>query len=490
MVWRGNVQGIDVLGKNILSMSGLSLYRNAVQFGMNIAIAALVQPDAYGLVVFTTPFVVLVAMLTDLGMTSAITRAPSLSRDEAGAAMGVMIAAGACCAVLLTAAAWPLQSAIGMHGLAPVMTAMAGIVVLSITAATPRALLERELRYARIARIEAAAIALGVATGLVAAWHGAGVWSLILYNLLVQGVRLAAFWWATRAELRPNLRWRQLGALLSFGGWVLASNLLNFLARNSDNVLIGAWLGAAAVGVYGLAYQFMLAPLMAITWPTSAILLATLRDEDPRGERARAMVESVLSATALVVVPAMLYLTFGLAFPVRALLSRHWWAVPGIVAWLAPAGALQAIASYNGALLMVAGRARAQLALTIVNTVALVATFLIALPHGLTALVHAYALMISILSIAFIALIVALTGLDLRRLVEASAPALLAAGFGILAVVLTVGTQPVSWAGWVAASAAYGAAVLGCYAALHLHIRRTLAVLVAREPPRASVTGT
>ena len=60
-----------MLARNMLSMSGLSLYRNAVQFGMNVAIAAFVLPGDYGLIVFTTPFLVLIAMLTDLGMTSA-----------------------------------------------------------------------------------------------------------------------------------------------------------------------------------------------------------------------------------------------------------------------------------------------------------------------------------------------------------------------------------------------------------------------------------
>lgn len=479
-----------MLGKNILSMSGLSLYRNAVQFGMNIAIAAFVPPGAYGLVVFTTPFLVLVAMLTDLGMTSAITRASSVSREEAGAAMGAMMLGGLAAAGLLVAGAWPLERAIAMPGLAPVMAAMAAVVLLSITAATPRALMERALRYAQIARIEAIAIGVSAVVGLAMAWNGAGVWSLVAYNLLVQALRVGAFAWTVRHDVRPNLHFGALGGLLSFGGWVLASNLLNFLARNSDNLLIGASLGAAAVGVYGLAYQFMLAPLMAITWPTSAILLATLRDEDPRGPAAQAMIESVLAATALIVVPAMLYLTFGLAFPVHALLSQRWAGIPGIVAWLAPAGALQAIASYNGVLLMVGGRARAQFGLTVVNTLVLVATFVLSLPYGLMALVHAYTVTISLLSLAFMAMIVALTGLRLRRLIGALAPAALAAGMGIGAVTVTIGTRPATWLGWTGASAIYAAAVLACYAASHLHVRRTLAVLLARRPAPAAVTET
>jgi O-antigen/teichoic acid export membrane protein len=479
-----------VLGKNILSMSALSLYRNVIQFGMNIAIAAFVPPGDYGLVVFTTPFVVLIAMLTDLGMTSAITRAPTLSREEAGAAMGAMIAGGIACALLMVAAAWPLERAIAMPGLAPVMAAMAGVVILSIAAATPRALLERELRYGPIARIEAVSIAVAAGTGLVAAWHGAGVWSLVLYNLFVQSLRVTAFWWNVRRELRPNLAFGKLRALLTFGGWVFASNILNFLARNSDNLLIGIWLGAASVGIYGLAYQFMLAPLMAITWPTSAILLATLRGHDPHGAHAQAMVEGILSATALLVIPAMFFLTFGLAFPVQALLSQHWAGVPAIVAWLAPAGALQAIASYNGALLMAAGRARAQFALTVVNTLVLVTAFVVSLPYGLMALVHVYTVAITLLSLAFLGLIVALTGLGARRLASGMAPALLATGVGVVVVLVTTGGHPATWPAWIAATLLYAVAVLGCYAASHVHLRRTLAILLDRAAPPAPAKGT
>nr|WP_277924532.1 oligosaccharide flippase family protein [Sphingomonas sp. CROZ-RG-20F-R02-07] len=470
----------------MLSMSGLSLYRNAIQFGMNIAIAAFVTPADYGLVVFTTPFVVLIAMLTDLGMTSAITRAPTLSRDEAGAAFGAMVLGGIGCAALLAIVAYPLQFAIGMNGLAPVMMGMAVVVILSVTAATPRAMLERQLRYGRIAAIEAAAIAIAAVIGLTVAWHGGGVWSLVVYNLVNHLLRAGAFGWLTRETLTPNLRLRQLGRLLSFGGWVLATNLLNFLARNSDNLLVGAWLGASMVGLYGLAYQFMLAPLMAITWPTSGILLATLRDQDPHGPETRAMVASVLSATAMITMPTMTFLTFGLAFPVHALLSPRWAVVPAIVAWLAPLGAIQSIASYNGTLLMVAGKARAQFLLTIVNTLLLVATFVLSLPFGLLALVKAYAVVITLLSLAFIWMTVALTGLGWGALLRALGPAISGTAVALGVVGATVGLAPVSWPGWIAAAGIYAACVLAVYVALGAHVRRTIAVLTAPRPTLAT----
>ena len=468
-----------MLGRNMLSMSGLSLYRNAVQFGMNIVVAATIAPANYGLIVFTSPFLVLLAMLTDFGISSAIVRTSSLSSRDAGAAWGAMLIGGGVSAGALALSAWPLERAVAMPGLAPVMASMAGAMLLAVAAATPRAMLERRLRYGRVVGIEAAAIGIGAAAGIGYAVQGGGVWSLVLYNVLMHGVRLAGFAWTTRSRLRPWLDWARVKPLVSFGGWVLVTNLVSFAARNGDNLLIGAWLGAGAVGIYGLSYQFMLAPLMAITWPTSAILLSTLRGLPPASERAQRLVEGVLSATALVSMPAMAYLTFGLAWPVAALLSPRWAAVPVIVAWLAPAGALQSIASYNGALLLAAGRPRTQFFLTLVSTAALLATFLVSLPFGLMTLVHAYVVTSMVTSVAFLATIVALTGMTWHRLACALGPALMGTGFGLAAVRLLGGGDG-SWSRWAIATATYGVVVLAGYAALGTHLRRTATMLTSR----------
>ena len=471
-----------MLGGNLLSMSALSLYRNVVQFGMSMALTAFIAPADYGLVVFTLPFLALIAMLTDLGLSSAITRAPTLDREQAGAALTLMTAAGMVFALLLGLGGYPLSLAIAMPGLGGIMAGMALVVVLTVTATTPRALLERRLQYGRIAVIEAAAVFVSAGIGLFAAWRGAGASSLVIYNFVNNAIRAAAFLWLARGDLEWNTRWRSLGALISFGGWVLASNLLNFLARNSDNLLIGAYLGAAAVGLYGLSYQFMLAPLMAITWPASAILLATLRQEANHPARAAQMLEAVLGATAMIAFPAMVFLCFGLTFPVTALLSPRWQAVPEIVAWLAPIGALQSVSSYNGAVLLVAGHARTQFWFTIFNTVLLVATFVIALPFGLMMLVRAYAVAAAFSSIVQLALIVRYSAMRWSDLAATLTPAVIATLAGVGAVTAVIGLHANSWLLWFAMAGLYGVIVLGCYAFLARRLRPRFAILIARSP--------
>ena len=313
-----------MLARNLASMSALSLYRNGVQFALNIVMARFILPAEYGLLVFTAPFLAFLGLMTDLGLSVAIVRSKALSERQIAAAFTLTLVLGVALSLLLGASAWPLQAAVHMRGLGPVVTAMSGVVLLNVASTVPRALLERHLRYGRIAGIEAAAVLISAVCAVIAALMGAGVWALVGYNLLSQLLRAITYGWLARREVRLEFRWEGLKPLMSFGGWVLATNTLTFFSRNSDNLLIGAVLGAAAVGVYGLGYQFMMIPLMAITWPASSVLFAMLSRQVLHTTQVRETVRSVVSATALLSFPAMIYLTFGLAFPMHLMLSPRW----------------------------------------------------------------------------------------------------------------------------------------------------------------------
>ena len=467
-----------MIGKNLLSMSGLSVFRSFVQFGLNIAVAAYITPAEYGLLVFTAPFLAFIALMTDLGLTSAIVRAPELTREDVGAAFVLTTGMGGVLGLLLALSAFPLAAGVRMGALGPVMAAMAVVAPLSMAAAAPRAVLERRLHYGRVAAVESVAVFGSAALAVAAAHLGAGVWALVLYNVAVQLVRGAAFGWLARGEIAPNLRFGLVRPLVSFGAWVLANNLLTFLARNSDNIIIGAYLGSAALGVYGLAYQFMLAPLMALTWPASAILFATLSRAGPGSPLAERTVGGVLLTTALVSLPAMTFLSFGLAYPSHVWLSPRWAGVAEIVAWLAPVGAMQSISSYSGAMLMAAGRARAQFAYTAVNATVTVAAFLLSLPFGLAAMVRTYAATGAAMSLAAVALAVALTPVRWRTFADAVAVPAAASGLGLAAAVALGGTAPGAPSTWLAATAAFGVVVLGVYGLQFGRLRRGVTALV------------
>lgn len=466
-----------MLGRSLLSMSALSLYRNVVQFGLNLVMARFIAPADYGLLAFTAPFIAFLGLMTDLGLSSAIVRSGELTPRQVAAAFTLTLVIGLALGAVLAALAFPVQHLVGMGGLGPVMAAMAGVVVLNVAASTPRALLERRLSYGLIAGVEAAAVLLAAIVAVALVFSGWGVWSLVVYNLLTQALRAAAFGALTRASLRLDFGWAGLAPLLSFGGWVLATNGLTFFARNSDNLLIGAFLGAAAVGLYGLSYQFLLIPLMAITWPASAVMFAMLSRQALQPARMRETVRGVMCATAALSFPAMVYLTFGLAWPAHVLLSPRWAGVPAIVSWLAPVGALQSISSYSGAVLMADGKARLQFLLNLAGTAVTVAVFALTVRLGLPTLVEAYAAIGSLVSLALVAATVSATALTWGDVARALAPGIAATVVGGLAAALAGRFAAPGLDAWAARTLAYGLGVLATYAVMSGALLRALSTL-------------
>lgn len=449
--------------RNMVVMTGLNLGKAGASVLISLLMAGAVPPQEYGLVAFAIPLMTLVMLLTDLGLSSAIVRHPALDRRQAGTTLRLMAAIGLLGSALVAAAAWPLQRLMAMPGLAPVLLGFAAVTACSMWATVPRALLERTLDYRRVALVEAAALLAALAWFCVGLMAHLGILALVGFHVLLQAVRAAGFTVLARGLAERGGRLADVLALMRVGGWVFLTNLLSFASRNLDRFLIGAVLGAAALGLYGLAYQFMTLPLMLIAWPASGVLLATLSRMGADAQAKAAVVCAVLTATATIAVPLMAFLSLGARYPLQALLAQHWSGLADIVAVLAPVGAVQSLAVYAGTVLMARGRVRLHCALGLLNGVGVCGVFAATVWAGLATLVAGYAVASVLLCGLSLGVACREAGISARRFAACLQPGVLATAAGLLAWAASGGPHPQSLAGWFTSTLAYVLAVaLAC----------------------------
>ncbi len=466
--------------RGLSSMTAVNAAKAFVAVLVSVLVAHRVPPSEFGLVAFSVPLLSLVTLLTDLGIASAIVREPTLDRRQAGAATVLMAIAGLAGATLLLLASFPLARALSMHGLGPVLASYAGVAALSVAAAAPRALLERRCAYGRIAAVEGAALALGSASFVLSVGR-IGILALVAYQLVLQLVRAVSFLAMARPLFEPNLGFGRVRGLVRIGSWLLLTNLLSYAARNLDNLLVGACLGAASLGVYGLAYQFMTLPLVLITWPASGVLLASLSRlrKEPAAARAGAVL-ALIGATAAVSFPAMAFLAVGATLPIDLVYAGRWHGLARVVAILAPVGAAQSVASYSGAVLVAEGAIGANAAIGALNGVVLSAVFLLAVWFGLDTLVLCYAGAALVLAAVQLLVTCRNAGIDPRSLGRAVAPGLLASAVGSACFLVVERPAPPGLASWLLASAGFATASLGVLVVFRrrlLHGLRQLSVL-------------
>jgi O-antigen/teichoic acid export membrane protein len=410
--------------RNVGLSSGLNLYRALIQFALNFALAHYLLPSDFGQVALILPVTLFILLVGDFGLSAAIIRSSATAR-EAGAASAICLFYGVSF-TFITVILYAIGVFDGWVGqTAELLVAFSVVALLSTTAIIPRAMLERRLAYGRIAVVETLANSSAFLVSVIAASLGAGVWAFACYHIIMQLSRAVYFWIATRREIEFNTRWRTAIPLMAFGGWVVAFNLVNYLARNLDRYIIGGLLGTGLLGLYALAYQVMLVPMMALTWPASGVLLSTLSRFRDDGMMMRRSFLAMLGLAAMVTFPMMtgLALRSGLVFPL--LLPERWHDVAPIISRLAIAGGLQSSTAFVGALFLVRGRARQQFWIGGASTLAVLATLAFATWYwrSLESVANAYVAITLLLSVGYYGLMARMLGTGIGTVLGALVPA-------------------------------------------------------------------
>ena len=186
-------------------------------------------------------------------------------------------------------------------------------------------LLTRQLRFRLFVALDVGSYILGYACiGVLLAWLGFGVWALVAANLAQVTLRTIAMYAATRHAVRPSLDLRASRDLLSFGFGHSLAQLALVLSQQGDNLVVGRWLGPAALGIYGRAYSLMVMPATVFGKIVNRVLFPVMSQVQDERERLAGAYERALAIVALISLPVSAILWVVAPEFIPALLGPRW----------------------------------------------------------------------------------------------------------------------------------------------------------------------
>jgi PST family polysaccharide transporter len=272
-----------------------------------------------------------------------------------------------------------------------IIEAMAGIALIVSAATVPLGLMNRRLKFRQLAMIDVCSSVTGLAVGVAVALATHSYWALVLMQAATAAVQLAGS--VIFAGWKPGrpLFDREFQRMIGLGAGFSTFNLLNFLSRNADILLIARVHGAAAVGFYERAYKMMLAPLWQTVTPFGRVLTPVLaRLQDNKDAYRQRYLESVALLMS-VVQPAIMAAVIFPAATVEVVLGPGWAPAVPILFWLCLTALHQAQTSTLGWLFVSQGRAREFAFLGGAGAAIIVTSFVVGLPYGPTGVAMAYA---------------------------------------------------------------------------------------------------
>jgi O-antigen/teichoic acid export membrane protein len=290
-----------------------------------VVLARLLTPEDFGLVSAAMVVVGFSQIFSQLGVGPAVVQLRGLEPRHVRTGFTLSLLFGTLMTVLVWSLSDPIAGFFRIAGLASINRAMALVFLLQGAGVVAESLLQRELRFRHLACVEVAAFGLGfAAVGIGMAVAGYGVWSLAGAHLSQNAIRTAGLLIAQRHPMALRVDRGAARDLLWFGGGFTAARIGNYFGVQGDNLVVGRWLGAEALGVYGRAYQLMASPAMFLGQILDRVLFPAMAKVQDRAEGLHTAYRRSVALIAILILPGSLVLCLLGPEVVHVLLGPGW----------------------------------------------------------------------------------------------------------------------------------------------------------------------
>jgi PST family polysaccharide transporter len=393
----------DLKSKTIAGLSWSfmgQIIKQVFQFVINVALAHLLVPADFGLVAMAAVFINFAFVFADMGFSSALIQRKEVTETHWSSAFWLNLFFGLILTALFCLCA-PLIAKFYDHPeLSPVIFFLSFNFFLSSFAIIQQSMMTKNMEFYALMIRDIVAVFLAGAVAIFLALKGWGVWSIVV-QMLVATVINNIFLWGS-SSWRPKFVF-SIPALKDF--FVFSTNLtafqiINYFARNLDQLLIGKFLGSEVLGYYSLAYKLMMLPLQNISWVLSKVMFPALSRVQEDFERLQRVYVQMLRSISILTFPLMTLLFVLAPQLIRVIYGDKWSAVADLVRVLCFCGMFQSLGTISGLIYQSVGKTDVQLKMGLLNTVIIFITLIICIQYGLYAVTVGYAV-VSILWVHF-----------------------------------------------------------------------------------------
>ncbi|AUO13011.1 lipopolysaccharide biosynthesis protein [Priestia megaterium] len=231
------------------------------QFLVLIVLARLIKPEEFGIVSAAMIIIGFSIIFSSLGVGPALVQREKLSNEHINTAFVMSIILGIIFSLIIFLLSGLVSGFFRIPELRQVLHWLSLIFIIQGFYVTPLSILERDMHYKKISLINSAAYILGYgAFGISTALIGLGVYSLVFAQLSQEIIKLILISLFAKRKYKLTFTLNSFKDLMYFGSGFTLARIFNYAALQGDNLIVGRYLGAASLGLYGRVYQLMAFP--------------------------------------------------------------------------------------------------------------------------------------------------------------------------------------------------------------------------------------
>ncbi len=376
----GALRRVAVRGASMTIAGGASAL--AIQVVSTVVLARLLTPRDFGLVAMVTTFSLLLMNFGLNGLTEAVVQRETIDNSLASNLFWINAAGGLALTVGFAFAGSLMARFYGEPLVAPIAVGVSASIFLTSISVMHLGLLKRAMRFTAVSTNDFVGRLISVLVSIVLGGMGWGYWALVVGACAMPASTAVGAWILCRWLPMLPRKTPGTGSMVRFAVSTFGRFSVNYVTRNTDNLLIGWRFGSIALGFYKKAYDLFTLPTMQLVASTTVVAVSALSRVKEDRNLHRQYLLGAMTVVAFLGMGLSGDLTLVGKDLIRLLLGTRWDFAGEIFEWFAPGIGIMIVYNTQGWIHLSIGRADRWLIWSIVEWAVTCLLFLASLPWG------------------------------------------------------------------------------------------------------------
>ncbi len=353
-------------------------------------LARLLSPKDFGLVALANVFLAFMQIFLSEGFAKALIQRKQLDKAHLDTTFWLNLGFGLIlCSITLFSANW-IGNFFKEPNLAPILRGFSVLFIIASFSTVQQAVLERQFAFKAIALRSLIGVMISGIVGIGMALAGFGVWSLVSQQITYELVAVIVLW--RLSDWRPSFQvsLTHFKDLWHFGITTLGFNFLSFCSTRGDDLLIGYYIDATALGYYSLAYKILTIMTQLLVSTSNQVALPIFsRLQDDLAQFRRVFYRAT-QFTSLIAFPTFLGVVILAPEAISVIFGEKWLPSVPVLQILAFEGIRRSVSFFKSSVLLAMDKPHWRLNFSLINAILNIIAFAIAVRWGIIAVAFAY----------------------------------------------------------------------------------------------------
>lgn len=279
-----------------------------ISFVSNIVLARLLTPDDYGCIGMLAIFITVSNTFVDGGFGSALIQKKEPTQKDYSTIFWLNLFMSVVIYGILYISAPAVSRFYDIPLLSSVLRVQGIVLIINALNIVQTNQLRKSINFKRLAVIYIASQIVGAVCAIVLAYMGWGVWALVAQQIIASSITSVILWVMNRWLPQLCFSFDSFKQLFTFGGFILASNLINTFCNNVQGLLIGKFFNPAILGYYTQARKLEEIASQSFSSVVDQVSYPVLSKLQSDNVLMRNVLQKLTSSLAYITFPLMLIL--------------------------------------------------------------------------------------------------------------------------------------------------------------------------------------